>query len=68
MVPTVLQVFETKASFAFFCIKDWEKYYWKTMQYIKDRTECFDDYFPCKKKKCKLTHETMDKSVCRLSQ
>ena len=27
-----------------------------TMQYIKDRTECFDDYFPCKKKKCKLKH------------
>ncbi|HXT84627.1 MAG TPA: hypothetical protein VN704_09925, partial [Verrucomicrobiae bacterium] len=22
----------------------------RTMQYIKDRTECFDDYFPCKKK------------------
>ncbi len=28
-----------------------------TMQYIKDRTaECFDDYFPCRKKKCKLKH------------
>lgn len=27
------------------------------MQYIKDRTkEGFDDYFPCKKKKCKLKH------------
>ena len=24
------------------------------MQYIKDRTEGFDDYFPCKKDKCKL--------------
>jgi putative transposase len=25
------------------------------IQYIKDRTkECFDDYFPCKRKKCKL--------------
>jgi len=24
---------------------------------IKDRTkECFDDYFPCRKKKCKLKH------------
>jgi transposase-like protein len=22
-----------------------------TMNYIKDRTECFDDYFPCRKKK-----------------
>jgi putative transposase len=29
----------------------------RTMQYVKDRTESFDDYFPCKKKnKCKLNH------------
>jgi putative transposase len=28
----------------------------RTMQYLKDRTECFDDYFPCKRKKCKLKH------------
>ena len=30
----------------------------RTMQYIKDRTEVFDDYFPCKRKKnsCKLQH------------
>ena len=28
----------------------------RAMQYIKDRTECSDDYFPCKKKKCKLKH------------
>ncbi len=29
----------------------------RTMQYIKDRTiECFDDYFHCRKKKCKLEH------------
>ena len=28
----------------------------RTMQFIKDRTECFDDYFPCKKKNCKLMH------------
>jgi Transposase and inactivated derivatives len=26
----------------------------RTMQYVKDRTESFDDYFPCRKKKCKL--------------
>ena len=26
------------------------------MQYIKDRTECFDDYVTCRKKKCKLKH------------
>ena len=24
----------------------------RTIQYIKDRTECFDDYFPCTRKKC----------------
>jgi hypothetical protein len=28
----------------------------RTMQYIKDRTECFDDYFPCRKKNCKLKY------------
>ena len=28
----------------------------RTMQYIKDRTEVFDDYFHCKKNKCKLNH------------
>jgi putative transposase len=28
----------------------------RTMQYIKDRTENFDDYFPCRKKNCKLKH------------
>jgi putative transposase len=28
----------------------------RTMQYIKDRTESFDDYFPCRKENCKLKH------------
>ena len=28
----------------------------RTIQYIKDRTECFDDYFPCRLKNCKLKH------------
>ena len=28
----------------------------RTIQHIKDRTECFDDYFPCSKEKCKLNH------------
>ena len=28
----------------------------RTMQCIKDRTESFDDYFPCRKKRCKLKH------------
>ena len=29
-----------------------------TMQYVKDRIESFDDYFPCKKNKCKIKHVT----------
>ena len=28
----------------------------RTIQYVKDRTERFDDYFPCRKKNCKLKH------------
>ena len=28
----------------------------RTMQYIKDRIENFDDYFPCRIKNCKLKH------------
>jgi putative transposase len=40
-----------------FVYKD-EKYYRvNNAIHQKDRTaECFDDYFPCKKKKCKLKH------------
>jgi hypothetical protein len=27
------------------------------IQYLKDRTECFDDHFPCQKKKdCDMQH------------
>ena len=26
----------------------------RTMQYIKDRTECFDDYFPCRVKELQV--------------
>jgi transposase-like protein len=28
----------------------------RKMQYIKDRTECFDDYFPGRMKNCKMKH------------
>jgi putative transposase len=28
----------------------------RKIQYIKDRTENFDDYFPCRLKNCKLKH------------
>jgi putative transposase len=38
----------------------------RTIRYIKDRTECFDDYFPLVKKKCRLirTCDALDESVC----
>ncbi len=36
----------------------------RTMQYVKDRTERFDDYFPCRKNKCKLTHIKQGFVVC----
>jgi putative transposase len=49
-----MQVLEDKPSFH----SSYEKsIIERTIQYIKDRTkECFDDYFPCRKKKCKLKH------------
>ncbi|MEM2634996.1 MAG: hypothetical protein QW372_05980 [Nitrososphaerales archaeon] len=28
----------------------------RAIQYVKDRTESFDDYFPCIKKECKQEH------------
>ena len=28
----------------------------RAMEYVKDRTEDFDDYFPCRKNKCRLEH------------
>jgi putative transposase len=28
----------------------------RTIQYIKDRTECYDGYFLCRKENCKLEH------------
>jgi putative transposase len=39
-----------------FVYKDEKSIIERTMQYIKDRIETFDDYFPCRKKKCKLNH------------
>ena len=30
----------------------------RTIQYIKNRTENFNDYFPCRMKNCKLKHVT----------
>jgi putative transposase len=28
----------------------------RKIQYLKDRTESFDDYFPCQREKCELNH------------
>ena len=41
-----------------FVYKDEKSLIERTMRYIKDRIESFDDYFPCnrKKNKCKLNH------------
>jgi putative transposase len=38
----------------------------RTIQYIKDRTECFDYCFPCRKKNCKLKHvqKWLNLSIC----
>ena len=54
MVSTSMQVFETETSS--FILSYEKSIIERTMQYIKDRTECFDDYFPCRKRKCKLKH------------
>jgi putative transposase len=39
----------------------------RTIQYVKDRTGCFDDYFPCRRNKCRLirTCDALDESVYR---
>ena len=36
----------------------------RTIQYIKDRTESFDDYFPYRLKNCKLRHDKLVKPFC----
>ena len=39
----------------------------RTIQYIKDRTESFEDYFPCRKNKCRLirTCDVLAESICK---
>ena len=37
----------------------------RTIQYIKDRTESFDDYFPCKKRKVFLSHQKLAQIICK---
>ncbi|HEY6536490.1 MAG TPA: hypothetical protein VIY08_11945 [Candidatus Nitrosocosmicus sp.] len=53
MVPSNLQILEPTSSPSSSFEKSLIE---RTMQYIKDRIECFDDYFPCRKNKCKIKH------------
>jgi hypothetical protein len=39
----------------------------RTIQYIKDRTECFDDYFPCTRINCR-THNELVGFICGHAQ
>jgi putative transposase len=54
LVPTSMQIPKVEAPYP----SPYEKsIVERTVQYIKDRTESFDDdYLPCKRKKCKLRH------------
>jgi len=36
-------------------------------RYVKDRTEGFDDYFPCRRERCRLEHVSDWLSYCQLS-
>ena len=55
MVSTSMQIFEITSSYSFILRKKYH-YRERTIQYIKDGTECFDDYFPCQKDNCTLEH------------
>ena len=35
----------------------------RTIQYVKDRTESFDDYFPGRKNKCRLEHVMHNETI-----
>jgi putative transposase len=50
---TDLQILQDKALSSFLLRKSIIE---RTIQYIKDRIEGFDDYFPCRKYNCKLKH------------
>ncbi len=55
LVPASMSLLETEPSHSFFFYE--KSIIERTMQYIIDRTEGFDDYFPSRKKnKCKLNH------------
>jgi putative transposase len=54
--PQACKFLKLKHHIHSFAYKDEKSIIERTMQYIEDRIDCFDDYFPCRKKKCKLKH------------
>ena len=54
LVPNGMSVSQARPPYPFFLGEKFDRN--RKIQYIKDRTECFDDYFPCKLKNCKLKH------------
>ena len=52
--PNGMSVSQARPPYPFFLGEKFDRN--RKIQYIKDRTECFDDYFPCKLKNCKLKH------------
>jgi hypothetical protein len=46
MVSASMHIPECRTSFSFFISKSIIE---RTIHYMKDRTDCFDGYFPCKK-------------------
>ncbi len=54
LVSTSLRVLKCRSPYPL--LSGEKSYRERTIQYIKDRTESFDDYFPCRLKNCKLKH------------
>ena len=54
MVPLDLQVAQAEAYGIWYFIE--ESLMERFVQYLKDRTECFDDHFPCRKPGCNRRH------------
>jgi hypothetical protein len=47
-----MQVAQTETQGIWYCIE--ENLMERFIQYLKDRTECFDDHFRCQKKDCDM--------------
>ena len=54
LVPSGLQVAQAGAQGIWYCIEEPDGEV--STQYLKDRTECFDDHFPCQKEDCDMQH------------